>query len=120
MAETCKAYERLYTRIAEMESKPAVTLLYNPSGYEIYRDILADRESVNDEVSELQLRAIKSFATGHGWILLDLTKPLRDALKDSKAWIYGQYDEVHWSHEGTAIVAPVLARELLKVIENGR
>jgi len=120
MAVTYKEYERMYTRIAYMESKPEVILLYNPSGYEIYRGILGDRDLEHDEVSEFQFYALQSFAADHGWIFLDLTQPLRDELKNSKVWIYGQYDNVHWSHKGTAIVAPVLAMELLKVIENER
>lgn len=120
MAVTYKEYERLYARIAHMESKPTVILLYNPSSYEIYRDILDDGDLEHDEVSEFQFSALKSFATDHGWVFLDLTKPLRDEFKNSKVWIYGQYDTMHWSPKGTAIVAPVLARELLKVIENER
>jgi hypothetical protein len=35
-------YERLIAKVSGMESKPRVILLYNPTPYELYRDILID------------------------------------------------------------------------------
>jgi hypothetical protein len=116
MAVTHRDYEHLVTKLAELENKPRVILLYNPSGYEIYRDILRARDPESDEIAEFQLEAQRAFADNNGWIFLDLTQPLRNKLKESKTWIYGRYDQMHWSQKGTAIVAPVLATELLKAM----
>jgi hypothetical protein len=111
-----KNYERLAAEIARSEHKPSVILLYNPSAYEMYRDILAKPNPLYDELGTFQRSAQRAFATQHGWIFLDLTEPLRSKLKSTKAWIYGRYDGAHWSRAGTIIVADVLATELLEII----
>jgi hypothetical protein len=116
MALTHKNYERLVAQLATMEQKPTVILLYNPSPYELYRDILMDRDPAYDQFFAFRLEAQRSFAQDHGWHFLDLTVPLQRELQDSKAWLYGRYDPFHWSSQGTAIVAPVLKAELLAVI----
>jgi hypothetical protein len=111
-----KDYERLAAGIAQSEHKPSVILLYNPSAYEIYRDILAKPNALYDELGAFQLSAQRDFARRHAWTFLDLTEPLRSKLKSSKAWIYGRHDGAHWSRAGSLIVADVLATELLRVI----
>lgn len=116
MAVTHNYYEHLITKMAETERPPTVILIYNPSGYEIYRDILLPGDSELDSVAAFQFEAQRSFTNQHGWLFLDLTEPLRDEVKESKTWIYGPRDGVHWSHKGTAIVARILARELLRVV----
>jgi len=116
MAVTHHDYERLVTRLASLENKPKVILLYNPSAYEIYRDIFRKREPEYDEIAAYQVEGQKAFAKRNGWIFLDLTEPLKNTLKRDKAWIYGRYDQMHWSQKGTAIIAPILGAELLKVM----
>jgi hypothetical protein len=116
MRETHRHYRRLVAELAELESRPSVILLYNPSGYEIYRDILLDRNPKYDEISAFQMEAQRAFAQNHGWTFVDLTVPLRNQLSKTKTWIYGQYDGTHWSHQGTAVVADVLAAEIMGVI----
>ena len=116
MQETHTQYQRLAAKIAQMETKPEVILLYNPTGYEIYRDILVDRRPECDQVSAFQIQAQKDFAEAHGWRFMDLTAPLRTKLEKSKVWIYGQHDSTHWSRPGTTIVAEIMADELLKVM----
>jgi hypothetical protein len=111
-----KNYERLAAEIAQSEHKPSVILLYNPSAYEIYRDILAKPNPVYDELGAFQLSAQRDFAKRHGWTFMDLTEPLRSKLKSTQAWIYGRHDGAHWSRAGTIIVADVLATELLAVM----
>lgn len=113
-----KDYERLAATVAQMETPPKIVLLYNPTGYEIYRDVLFDRNPGYDEISEIQLQAQRSFAKKHDWVFLDLTEPLRNAVRESKTWIFGRYDAGHWSHQGTAIVASVLAAELSTILTN--
>jgi hypothetical protein len=111
-----KNYERLAAEIARSEQKPSVILLYNPSAYEIYRDIMVKPNPLYDELGAFQRSAQRDFAQRHGWIFLDLTEPLRSKLKSTRAWIYGRYDGAHWSRAGTIIVADVLATELLEII----
>jgi hypothetical protein len=111
-----KNYERLAAGIARSEHKPSVILLYNPSAYEIYRDILVKPNPLYDELGAFQLSAQRDFARRNGWTFLDLTEPLRSKLKSTRAWIYGRHDGAHWSRAGTIIVADVLATELLRVI----
>jgi hypothetical protein len=116
MRETHRHYRRLVAELAELESRPSVILLYNPSGYEIYRDILLDRNPKYDEISAFQMEAQRAFAQNHGWTFVDLTVPLRNQLSKTKAWMYGQYDGVHWSHQGTAIGADALTAEIMGAI----
>jgi hypothetical protein len=113
---THKNYERLAAEIARSEHKPSVILMYNPSAYEIYRDILEEPNPLYDELSAFQRSALRDFTQRHGWAFLDLTEPLRSKLKSTKEWIYGRHDGAHWSHAGTLIVADVLAAELLEII----
>jgi hypothetical protein len=121
MAEVHRSYERLVAVLAEMESKPAVILLYNPTPYELYRDIRAPRNPEYDRIAEFQREAQKTFAQAHGWRFLDLTEPLRHAIQTHRAWLYGRHDPSHWSSQGTELVATVLRAELVRVmaIKNG-
>jgi hypothetical protein len=116
MSETHKHYRRLAAKITQLETKPVVILLYNPAGYEIYRDILVDRQPEYDRVSEFQTEAQKAFAAANGWRFMDLTAPLRTKLEKSKFWIYGQHDSTHWSQQGTAVAAEAMAEELVRVM----
>jgi hypothetical protein len=111
-------YDRLVAAVAEVETPPTIVLLYNPTGYEIYRDIFFDRNPQYDEISELQLQGQRYFAGNHNWKFLDLTEPLRHEVKDSKIWIFSRHDGTHWSHEGTAVVASVLTSELSELLAN--
>jgi hypothetical protein len=120
MAVTQRHYERLVTKLTEIEIKAAVILLYDPSSYEIYRDILLDRIPKYDQASEIQLESLRSFAEKNSWIFLDLTTPLRSKLKENTIWLFGRYDGTHWSLKGTAFVAEVLAMELLKIIPQNK
>jgi hypothetical protein len=116
MAITHKHYARLITELMKIESRPTVILLYNPSAYEIYRDIFLDRHPKFDRVAEIQSDGQRDFSEKNDWIFLDLTDPLRREFKKNKIWIYGRYDGTHWSREGTGFVAAVLTAELLKVL----
>jgi hypothetical protein len=110
-------YQRLIAKVSGMESKSRVILLYNPTPYELYRDILIDPNANYDQVAEFLRNEQRTFAQKHGWVFCDLTVPLRDELQESKTWLYGRHDSSHWSLRGTTLVAPVLRTELLKVIE---
>ena len=110
MQLTYSQYDRLSDEISKMHRPPGVILLYNPAAYEIYRDTRVDPDEETDRVSEFHRQALRAYADKKGWTLLDLTESLHDELKRTEFWIYGQYDRVHWSKEGTKVVAGLLAR----------
>jgi hypothetical protein len=116
MAVTQQQYERLWAALEGMEHKPTVILLYNPTPYEIYRRLWMDPNPRADQTSAFQREALSAFAHSHGWRFLDLTEPLRQEVRAREVWVFGRYDKSHWSPQGTAIVADVLAAELLKII----
>jgi hypothetical protein len=64
----------------------------------------------------VQRQTLREFAQIHDWRFLDLTEPLRQAVQAQKVWLYGKYDKLHWSPQGTAVVAPILAAELSNII----
>jgi uncharacterized MnhB-related membrane protein len=111
MALTQQHYARLVATLVELAHRPTVILFYNPSPYELYRDRV-DPPSKADQASDFQRETLRTFAHHHGWRFLDLTEPLRRAVQARKMWIFGRYDRSHWSPEGTALVAAVLAAEL--------
>jgi hypothetical protein len=115
MALTQRHYARLATALAEMAQPPTVILLYNPTPYELYRGRVGPRSEA-EHTSALQRETLRAFAHHHGWRYLDLTEPLRRAVQAQKTWIFGRYDRTHWSPEGTALVATVLAEELASIL----
>lgn len=116
LALTQHSYERLVVELEGRAQRPTVILLYNPTPYEIYREIRVDPNPEADQTSAYQLEALRAFAHTYGWRFLDLTDPLRQEVQARKVWIFGRYDKSHWSHKGTKVVAAVLAAELLKII----
>jgi hypothetical protein len=119
MQAITKQYERLGAHLESVAPKPTVILLYNPTPYEVYRGIWTDPSAKADQASAFQRNALREFANAHSWYYVDLTEPLRQEVQAQQVWLYGEYDRSHWSLQGTAIVASVLSRELLKVIGTG-
>jgi hypothetical protein len=91
----------------------------NPAPYEVYRGIWVDPYALADQASAFLRDALRGFAYTHNWHYVDLTDPLRQEVQAQQVWLYGRYDRSHLSPQGTAIVASVLSRELLKVIGTG-
>jgi hypothetical protein len=116
MALTQNSYERLVAKLAGMKPRPTVILLYNPTPYELYREMWVDPKPEADQASAVQREVLRAFAHTHGWRFLDLTDPLRQEVQARQVWLYGRYDTGHWSPQGTAVVAAVLAAELLRII----
>src|SRR5262249_4836639 len=108
MALTQQQYERLGTTLEERAHPPTVILLYNPAPYEVYRGMGMEQNLQADQMSALQREALRAFAHTHGWRFLDLTEPLREAVRGGEVWLYGHYDYSHWSPQGTTIAANVL------------
>ena len=118
LAATQHQYERLRATLARMEHQPTVILLYNPAPYEVYRGMGMEPNPQTEQMYSLQREALRAFAHTHGWRFLDLREPLRGAVRGGEVWLYGYYDQSHLSPQGTAIVADVLAAELLKIIRS--
>jgi len=116
MALIQQQYERLGVVLEGMDHKPTVILLYNPAPYEVYRGMCIEPNPQADQTSAFQREALSAFAHTHGWRFLDLTEPLRQQVQARQVWLFGRYDRGHLSPQGTAIVADVLAAELLKII----
>jgi hypothetical protein len=116
LALTQQSYERLVTKLDGMVQRPTVILLYNPTAYEIYREMWVDPDPEADLTSAFLRDALGAFAHKQGWRFLDLTEPLGRRVQASKVWLFGRYDKGHWSHDGTAVVASVLAVELMKIL----
>jgi hypothetical protein len=115
MMLTYREYDKLREAISKMESLPIVILLYNPAAYEIYRATRVDPNEETDRASEFQRQALRAYAHQKGWRFVDMTESLQDEVNRTGSWIYGQYDRVHWSEEGTKVVASVLAKKLMQV-----
>ena len=57
-----ESYRRLVADLQSHERDTVVILLYTPSSYEVYRDLLLERNRAYDEISEFQVNAQRSFA----------------------------------------------------------
>jgi len=116
LAVTQREYERLSAALALQTAPPQVILLYNPAPYEIYRSIGMDLNSHAEMLYPIQREALRVFANRHGWHFLDLTEPLRRVVQHANVWLYGRYDQSHWSPEATPMVADIMARELSTIV----
>jgi hypothetical protein len=116
MAQVHAEYRRLAEALAPMPHKPTVVLLYNPTPYELYRDLTSARNPAYDEAAAFQREAQRAFAAEHGWVFLDPSEPLRQAIQEGSLWLYGRFDPSHWSLDGTKVAAQVLKTELLRVM----
>jgi hypothetical protein len=115
MQLTHNQYDRLAKDMGRMDDPPAVILMYNPSAYEIYRDVMVDRDEQADRISEFQRKELNDYAIKNRWTFLDLTPSLNAEVAQSGVWLYGKSDTIHWSARGGGLVASVLARELKKL-----
>ncbi|HSX82672.1 MAG TPA: hypothetical protein VLQ80_29435 [Candidatus Saccharimonadia bacterium] len=116
LAATQYQYARLGAALAGMDHPPAGILLYNPSPYEVYRGQGMELNRWAEQKSALQRGALSAFARTQGWRFLDLTEPFRGAVRGGAIWLYGRYDQAHWSPQGTAIAADILVAELLQSV----
>ena len=115
MAATQQQYKRLWVALEGMKHKPTVILpLHSVSVLRCTATWGRSRISGPIRCRPCSGEALSAFAHTHGWQFLDLTEPLREAVQGGAVWLYGRYDTSHWSPQGTAVVADVLAAELLK------
>jgi hypothetical protein len=102
---------RSFDRAREASAGVEFVVMYNPSAYEIFRDVLpsAIRLPHVDEISTLQRDAIGAYAASRGLRYCDLTSPFREHVSNGARGLFGKRDGTHWSPSGTSIAASVLA-----------
>lgn len=113
MALTLVEYKRLLSKIDHRGIK--VMVLYNPSAYEVYRDVLPKDlvDETADKIYLYQKAILMNFCKENSVIYFDLTEGLRQyASKD--CYIYGKNEGTHWSKTGTLYVADIIAEFLSK------
>jgi hypothetical protein len=119
LALSTKAYDELLELARKNDVRPLI--IYNPTSYEIYREILP-RELIlagPDAVSRLQRETLQSYATRVRSSFCDLTAGFRERVKHGQRGLFGARDGTHWSELGTQIAADVLVDCLESVITIG-
>lgn len=104
---TTRLYDGL---LAETQGTTRLLLLYDPSAYEVYRDILpAEMVSPeSDAIAALQRSTVRAYAQTRGVPLCDMTDAFRDRVRRGERQLFGRYDGVHWSAEGQRIAGDIL------------
>ncbi|HAM34792.1 MAG TPA: hypothetical protein DEB40_00900 [Elusimicrobia bacterium] len=111
--ETLAQYRVLADRVRGLPKPPRLAIMYNPSSYEIYRDLLVPADAAQDRRAEAQRNGLQDFASKNGFFFIDLLPALRKVVAGPQpVWLYGKSDPVHWSAAGTAVAAKVISREL--------
>ena len=85
-------------------------VLYNPSSYEIYQEILPEdvRNRVSDSISAMQREVLANYSRERGLAFCDLTEGFRKHVRKGMRNLFGRTDLVHWSREGTAVAAKLI------------
>jgi hypothetical protein len=113
MDNTLRSYSMLLTTLRAMKSAPRLVLLYNPTSYEVYRELLLPRREDWDRQAALQRDTLQSFARREKLRFVDLTPALRGAAHRSRLFLHTTLDPVHWSDAGTAAVSTPLENILI-------
>lgn len=113
---TLKNYKRLVNEAKLAPNPPKIVILYNPSSYEIYRDILIKPNPEYDQRAKMQVEALTKFANENNVLFVNLLPGIRQRVKGNNVWMYGEKDNIHWSQEGSRLVEEVLFQEMTKNI----
>lgn len=118
LENTLKNYKRLVNEAKLMPNSPKIIILYNPSSYEIYRDLLLNPNREYDQVAKMQVEALTKFAKENNILFVNLLPGIRKKAKQDNVWLYGAKDFIHWSQEGSLVVEEVLYQEIVKITKN--
>lgn len=118
LENTLRHYRRFINEVRKLDNPPQIALLYNPSSYEIYRNLLIDQDGSRDALADMQWHALRAFANENGITFIDLLPLLRKRVAEVQPpiWLYGKNDLVHWSQAGTDVVADVLKKEFDRIV----
>src|SRR5262249_21996863 len=97
---TRAAYDRFAAAVRGSEAK--VVLVYNPTSYEIYRDLIVpgDVDRTADQIAALQTASLAEYSRTHAWQYCDLTDSFRTAVQRGARGLFSAHDGVHWSQRG--------------------
>jgi lysophospholipase L1-like esterase len=95
-----QAYDSLVERSRQAGAK--VMILYNPTSYEIYRDVLSthDTSALSDAIATYQRETLATYAGEKKVAFCDLTAGLQQEARAGKRGLFGHHDGTHWSEEG--------------------
>lgn len=71
-------------------------MIYDPTSYEIYRDVLPTgaENARADEIARLQLARVKAFADSQSWNFCDMTPAFRERVREGHRGLFGKIDGV--------------------------
>ena len=103
------AYTDLIANARKANAK--VMVLYNPTSYEIYREVLPadDIDAGADAISDLQRTTLAQFAKENNLAFCDLTDSFRSEVRAGARGLFGHNDGTHWTEKGRALAARLLA-----------
>jgi len=89
---TLKAYDTLLAHADQTGAD--VLLLYNPTSYEIYREVLPAHQTdpLSNEISHLQRAVLQKYARERGLGFCDLTESFRQQVRNGVRRLFGYYD----------------------------
>ncbi len=95
-----------------------VVILYNPTSYEIYREVLRarDTDATSDAISRYQRESLRDYARGRELGFCDLTVEFRRLVANGSRGIFGDYDGTHWSHTGRRLAAKIIYTCLAELV----
>jgi len=102
-----KSYSELLARDEAPDAK--ILIVYNPTSYEIYRQILAPTQidPIADEIATTQSTTLREWARTHGAEFCNLTQAFRERVSNGARGLFSSNDGTHWSTRGTDIAASV-------------
>jgi len=105
---TLQAYESLRMEVGPRGAR--MVLLYNPTSYEIYREVLPDEQldHLADEISHVQRQTLEQYAKDKGLPFCDLTEGFRTKVREGVRGLFGHDDGTHWSPKGTRVAAVLI------------
>lgn len=105
---TLQAYADLAANARK--AKANVMVIYNPTSYEIYRDVLPAEEvdPAADAVSDLQRTTLARYAQDNGFVFCDLTDAFRVQTRGGARGLFGHNDGTHWTQQGRRLAAQLI------------
>lgn len=104
---------RHWSRLADSCASAGVQmiLLYHPTAYEIYREILSGEivDAMSDRLSAQQRSYLRQWSDQHQVRFVDLTEAFRERVKRGDRGLFGRNDGTHWTEKGRQIAADVFA-----------
>jgi hypothetical protein len=117
LRSTLQTYDTLVDAMGERNAQ--LLILYNPTSYEIYRNILPqlDIDPIADQISRTQVEALRGYASTKDLRFCDLTPAFQAAVRNGARKMFGLTDGTHWSPEGTKVAGKLITKCLKDFVE---